>query len=241
VLLAPRSIFLIAFLIDAFLISVSRFGYRITRRFIRGDSLQFKKKKRVLVYGAGEAGAIIIKEMKSHHEMKSTPIAIVDDDDGLTGRKINGVPILGTRSDIVTVIDQRNIEEVIIAIPSMKRKEISEIYSICGDLGVKVKILPSVSQLIDDSVSIKEIRDVSIEDLLGRDPVELDNTKISEYVHGRVVLVTGAGGSIGSELSRQIASYAPDKLVLLDNYENNLYEINNELRDKYEVSLRLLL
>jgi FlaA1/EpsC-like NDP-sugar epimerase len=143
------------------------------------------------------------------------------------------VPILGTRADIVTVIDQRNIEEVIIAIPSMKRKEISEIYSICGDLGVKVKILPSVSQLIDDSVSIKEIRDVSIEDLLGRDPVELDNTKISEYVHGRVVLVTGAGGSIGSELSRQIASYMPDKLVLLDNYENNLYEINNELRDKY--------
>jgi FlaA1/EpsC-like NDP-sugar epimerase len=234
ILLAPRSIFLIVFLIDTFLIGLSRFGYRIIRRFIRGDNIQFKKKKRVLVYGAGEAGAIIIKEMKSHHEMKSTPIAIIDDDASLTGRKINGVPILGTGKDIVTVIDSRNIEEVIIAIPSMKRKEINEVYNICGDLGVLVKILPSVSQLINDTVSIKEIRDVSIEDLLGRDPIELDNTKVFDYVKGRVVLITGAGGSIGSELSRQIASYMPDRLILLDNYENNLYEINNELKNKYK-------
>jgi FlaA1/EpsC-like NDP-sugar epimerase len=234
ILLAPRSIFLIVFLIDTFLIGISRFGYRIIRRFIRGDNIQFKKKKRVLVYGAGEAGAIIIKEMKSHHEMKSTPIAIIDDDASLTGRKINGVPILGTGKDIVTVIDSRNIEEVIIAIPSMKRKEINEVYNICGDLGVLVKILPSVSQLINDTVSIKEIRDVSIEDLLGRDPIELDNTKVFDYVKGRVVLITGAGGSIGSELSRQIASYMPDRLILLDNYENNLYEINNELKNKYK-------
>lgn len=229
----PRSIFIITIFVDAFLIGGIRFSYRILRRFIKGEIIQIRNSKRVLLVGGGDAGAIIIKELKLHPELKLTPIAIIDDNAAKKGRKINGVPIVGIRSDIAEVVNKRNIDEIIIAVPSAGKKDISEIFNECSKTNCKVKILPSVSQLIDESVVMQKIRDVNIEDLLGREPVKLDVDEISTYITGQVVLVTGGGGSIGSELCRQIASFNPKQLIILDNYENNAYDIQNELLYNY--------
>ncbi len=229
----PRSIFVIALFIDIILIGGIRLCYRVFRRIIKGEIIRFKDQKRVLIIGGGDAGAIIIKELLSHGELKSKPVAIIDDDQMKYGRKINGVPIIGGRNMISETVTKRRIDEIIFAIPSAKRKDISEIFNICSETDCKVKILPSVSQLIDESVVMQKVRDVDIEDLLGRESVKLDIEEISTYLKGQTVLVTGAGGSIGSELCRQIASFNPGKLLLLDNYENNLYDIQNELLYAY--------
>jgi len=226
---APRSIFLIAFLIDVIFIGGIRLSYRIARRIVRGEKVKLKNPKRVLVVGGGDAGAIAIKELILHPEMGSVPVAIIDDNVEKLGKKLNGVPVVGTREDIPRVVEKKRIDEIIMAIPSAQRKNINEIFNICSQTGCKVKILPSVTELIDESVVVQRIRDVNIEDLLGRDPIKLDCHEISTYIEGCVVLVTGGGGSIGSELCRQIAGFKPRQLVILDNYENNLFEIHNEL------------
>ena len=229
----PRSIFIITLFIDIILIGGVRFSYRVLRRIAKGEAIRLKDNKRVLIIGGGDAGANIIKEMLTHNELKSRPIAIIDDDIHKIGRNINGVPILGGRNKIVETVRKSSIDEIIIALPSASRKNISEICSLCAETSCKVKIIPSVSQLIDETVVMKKVRDVNIEDLLGRDPVKLDLEEITSYLEGNIVLVTGAGGSIGSELCRQIAAYCPAELVLLDNYENGLYDIQNELVHVY--------
>ena len=225
----PRSIFPICMLTDTFLIAGIRFAYRLFRRIIKGEIVRFKNSKRVLIFGGGDAGAIIVKEMKTHPELKSMPVAIIDDDLFKQGKKINGVPIVGQRKDILKVVEKRQIDEIIIATPSASNKDISEIFTECSKAQCKVKILPSVSQLIDESVVMQKVRDVNIEDLLGREPINLDVNEVSSYIKNQVVLVTGGGGSIGSELCRQIAGFSPKKLIILDNYENNAYDIQNEL------------
>lgn len=225
----PRSIFLICMLTDIFLIAGIRFAYRMFRRVVKGEIVRIKNSKRVLIFGAGDAGAIIVKEMKMHPELKSTPVAIVDDNLFKQGKKINGVPIVGQRKDIASVVEKRQIDEIIIATPSASNKDINEIFEECSKTHCKVKILPSVSQLIDESVVMQKVRDVNIEDLLGREPVNLDVNEVSSYIKNQVVLVTGGGGSIGSELCRQIVGFEPKKLIILDNYENNAYDIQNEL------------
>ncbi|MEN2776311.1 nucleoside-diphosphate sugar epimerase/dehydratase [Acetivibrio clariflavus] len=225
----PRSIFLICMLTDTFLTASVRFAYRVFRRVVKGEIIRIKNSKRVLIFGAGEAGAIIVKEMKMHPELKSTPVAIIDDDIFKQGKKINGVPIVGQRKDIAKVVEKKQIDEIIIATPSASKKHINEIFAECSKTQCKVKILPSVSQLIDESVVMQRVRDVNIEDLLGREPVNLDVNEVSSYIKGQVILVTGGGGSIGSELCRQIAEFEPKKLIILDNYENNAYDIQNEL------------
>ncbi|MCX7924097.1 MAG: polysaccharide biosynthesis protein [Clostridia bacterium] len=230
----PRSIFIITFLIDILLIGGTRFAYRVLRKIVRsGLVLRSKNSKKIMVIGGGDAGAIIIKELKLHPELRSVPVAIVDDDTTKLGKKINGVPIVGRRYDILSIVEQKKIDEIIIAVPSASNKEINDIYSECSKTHCKVKILPSVTQLIDESVVMQKIRDVDIEDLLGREPIKLDVEEMASYIAGRVVLVTGGGGSIGSELCRQIASFNPKQLIILDNYENNVYDIQNELLFKY--------
>jgi FlaA1/EpsC-like NDP-sugar epimerase len=229
----PRSIFVIAFFTDVFLIGGVRFAYRIFRRMVHGELIQIKNYRRVLVVGGGDAGAIIIQELINHPKLKSKPIAIVDDDTTKQGRKISGVPIVGQVKDIPGAVQNNKIDEIIIAIPSAAQKELNEIYKLCSYTKCKVKILPSVSQLIDESVIMQKIRDVNIEDLLGRDPVSFDSQEISRYLSNQVVLVTGGGGSIGSELCRQIVFFNPKQLIILDNYENNAYEIENEISLNY--------
>lgn len=229
----PRSIFIITFFIDCFAIGALRFGYRVFRRMVRGDILLIKATKKILLIGAGDAAASLINEYHLHPELKSTPVAIIDDSRGKQNKKLNGVPILGTRNDIIRIADEKQIDEIIIAIPSASPKIINELFTICSNTRCKVKILPSLSQLIDETVSIQKIRDVKIEDLLGRDPIKLDNNEIGSLINCRVVMVTGGGGSIGSELCRQIADFSPKQLIILDNYENNAYSIQNELLSNY--------
>jgi FlaA1/EpsC-like NDP-sugar epimerase len=231
--LAPRSIFVITFFIDIFLVGGVRFAYRVLRRITKGELMHLKNAKRALIIGGGDAGAIIIKEMRNHPDLKYVPAAVIDDNELKMGMKLNGVPIVGGREKIVQAVEKYSIDEIIIAIPSAAKKNINDIYNECSKTDCKVKILPSVSDLIDESVAIQKIRDVDIEDLLGRDPIKLESDEIDTYIKDHVVLVTGGGGSIGSELCRQIASFGPKQLIILDNYENNLYEIQNELLYKH--------
>lgn len=225
----PYSIFIITMFTDFSLIGGLRFSYRIYRRLIRGIGLKAQGIKRVLIVGGGEAGATIIKELNLHPEMNSKPVGIIDDDKSKQGKEINGVPVVGKREDIVRIVEEKHVDEIIITIPSASHKTINEIYNECAKTHCKIKILPSVTQLIDGSVTIQKIRDVKIEDLLGREPLNTDIGEMADYLRNKVVMVTGGGGSIGSELCRQIAGFNPKQLIILDNYENNAYEIQNEL------------
>ncbi len=235
----PRSIYVLSFMLDVLLIGGSRFGYKVTRKALTGNPFVFKKngiaeiQKKVLVIGAGEAGAMVIKELKSHPELNTRPLAVLDDDKEKHKRKINGVPVLGPIGEVGAVTGALGIDEIIIAIPSARRKDIRETIDLCKETKCKLKILPGVYELIDGKVSVNQIRDVQIEDLLGRDPVSLDIEEISGYLKDKVVLVTGGGGSIGSELCRQIARFKPQLLLILDIYENNAYDLQLELARIY--------
>ncbi|HEY8420626.1 MAG TPA: nucleoside-diphosphate sugar epimerase/dehydratase, partial [Thermoclostridium sp.] len=180
-----------------------------------------------------DAGAMIAKEMELHTELNYRPVAFLDDSDYKKGKKVNGIPVLGGIDDVADVVERKSIDEIIIAIPSAKPAVLNRIYEQCVKTKCKVKILPSMSQLIDESIMLKRVKDVDIEDLLGREPIVVDLEGVAGYLSGKVVLVTGGGGSIGSELCRQIASFGPKKLIMLDNYENGLYDILNELTRKY--------
>jgi len=233
-IIVPRSIFIITFFIDIFTMGGVRFAYRIFRRIVNGGMLiRQKDVKRIMVIGGGEAGAIIIRDMKIHPELKMVPAVIIDEDPSKIGKKLNGVPIVAESEGISHIAQKYKIDEIIIAIPSASTKKLNDLFNKCSEAGCKVKILPSVTQLIDESVVIQKVRDVDIEDLLGRDPIKLDLTEISAFLEGQTVLVTGGGGSIGSELCRQVAAFNPKQLIILDNYENNAYEIQNELLYKY--------
>jgi FlaA1/EpsC-like NDP-sugar epimerase len=220
-------------------IGASRISYRIVRR---AKNVHFPNKDdqiRVLVIGAGKAGSMVIKEMKENKDLGYLPVAIVDDDKRKYRSAIHGVPIEGGRDNIIAAVDKYNIDEIIIAMPSAPKSEISEILSICKKTKCKLKTLPGVYEIIDNRVSVKHIRDVNIEDLLGRDEIQLDTASISQYLHNETVLVTGGGGSIGSELCRQIAKYKPKRLIVLDIYENSVYDLENELRFTYKDKLEL--
>lgn len=230
---APGSIFVITGMIDVFFIGGSRLVYRLYRRLVLGHSIRMDNIKRVLIFGAGDAGAMIAKEIELHPEMSYKLVAFMDDSNEKKGRKVNGIPVLGGIEDIEDVVDRKDIDEIIIAIPSAKPAIVNRVYEKCTKTQCKVKILPSMSMLIDEKISLQKIKEVDIEDLLGRDPIKVNLEDIAKYISGKVMLVTGGGGSIGSELCRQIASFSPKKLLILDNYENNLYDILNELTKKY--------
>jgi FlaA1/EpsC-like NDP-sugar epimerase len=229
----PASIFAICFLVDIFMIGGARFAYRVFRRIVKGEKIHLKNSKRVLIAGGGNQGAVLIRELRRHTELNSIPVAIIDEDPYKIGKEINGVPIIGQNKDILDIIIRKKIDEVIITIPGASNQVINEIYNECSKTDCKVKILPSMAELIDETVMIQKIRDVNIEDLLGREPVNLDVERITSYVEGQVIMITGGGGSIGSELCRQIASFKPKHLIILDNYENNAYDIQNELIYNY--------
>ncbi|ABR46510.1 polysaccharide biosynthesis protein CapD [Alkaliphilus metalliredigens QYMF] len=238
----PRSIYLLMFILDMLLVGGIRFSYRATRGLREHGFIRRKNCKRVMIVGAGTAGAVVIKELKIHDNLNYKPVAVIDDDESKLGSKINGVPVLGDRYHIKKVAEMKQVDEIIIAIPSGFRQELKEIVEECSKTKCKLKILPGIGELIDGKVSMKKARDVEIEDLLGRDAINIDLEEISEYLHNQVVLITGGGGSIGSELCRQIATFNPKKLLILDNYENNAYDIQNELRRKYpELNLEVLI
>lgn len=229
----PRAIYVIAWLLDIMFIGGIRFAYRIFRHWNVKEIWQSSHKKRALIIGAGDAGAMVIREMYNHEELGMYPVAVIDDDDVKYGKKINNVPVIGTRYRIEEVVIKKSIDIIIIAIPSIHKSDRREIIEMCKRTGAEVKILPGVYEFIEGNISISHLRNVEIEDLLGRDPIELNVEQISGYIKDSVVLVTGGGGSIGSELCRQIAYFNPKELLILDIYENNAYDIQNELLRKY--------
>lgn len=238
----PRSIYIITFMLDIILIGGIRFSYRAARRMRNNGINSNKNLKRVMIIGAGQAGAMVIQELKNHEELNSTPIAVIDDNDTKLGKKINGIPVLGDRYHIRKIAERKKIDEIIIAIPSSSKKEVKEILEECSKTKCKLKMVPGIYELIDGQVSIQKIRNVDIADLLGRDQVKVDLEEISGYVNNKTVLVTGGGGSIGSELCRQITTFNPKKLLILDIYENNAYDIQNELLRNYpELNLEVLI
>lgn len=241
--LLPRSVSVLAGIFSVILVVGFRMSFRMHRRLlIHLSRLDKKEFKRVMIIGAGSAGTMIIDEMKRLPEMKYMPVALIDDSRYKTGLLIHGVRVVGGRTRIIEVAKNQKVDEIIIAIPSASNNDKREIIEICKETGCKIKIIPGMDELIQGKVSLNKIRDVQVEDLLGRDQIVLDNEGISEYLHNKTVLVTGGGGSIGSELCRQIAKFKPKQLLIFDIYENNAYDLQNELRySNPELNLKVLI
>ncbi|OGO76578.1 MAG: nucleoside-diphosphate sugar epimerase [Clostridiales bacterium GWB2_37_7] len=232
----PRSVYIITFMLVLLFVGGSRFSYRILRRAKR-IIIPENDKVRVMVIGAGDAGSMVIREMQSHDGFSYSPVVVVDDDKRKHKAKIHGVPVKGGKNKIIELVEKYNISEIIIAMPSASKQTRSEVINICKKTKCKLKTLPGMYELINDKVSIRKIRNVSIEDILGREEVKLNTEEISDCIKDQVILITGGGGSIGSELCRQIARFQPKKLLILDIYENNAYDLQNELKHTYKDKL----
>ncbi len=224
----PRSYWFLEVVTLIVLVGGIRFLYRVLRRMSRNYKVD--RKNRILLVGAGEAGNAILREIKSSQYLDGKVVCVVDDDRSKNNRYMQGVKIVGTREDIPWVVDKYAITDIFIAIPSLPRKELKAIVDLCSDTSCRIKALPGMYQIINDEVSVRKLRNISLEDLLGRDEIEVENDRIAEYVTDKVVMVTGGGGSIGSELCRQIADFKPSKLVIVEIYENNAYDIQQELK-----------
>ena len=221
-----------------------RFSYRIMRLF-QNRRLNHRlglARVNCMVVGAGAAGNAIMKEIETSSYLSIHVACVIDDNPGCHGKYLRGVPIVGGRESIPESVEKYNIDEIIIAIPSADRSKIKPILEICKETGCKMRILPGMYQIINGEVNVSKLREVQIEDLLGRDPIEVNVDEILGYVSGKVVLVTGGGGSIGSELCRQIAQHTPRQLLIFDIYENSTYEIQQELQQKYpKLDLKVLI
>lgn len=226
----PQSVHILSWLFNILVIGASRLGVRVINhiRHMRGD-----KTTKTLIVGAGDAGAMLAREIYHRYYDSKKLVGFVDDDEYKKDKLIFGVKVLGQRSDIPSIVKQYGVNEIIVAIPSVAGNQLREIIKSCKKTACTVKTLPGIYELIDGKVTVQQLRSVDIEDLLRRDPVQLDIAQIADYLTDKVVLVTGAGGSIGSELCRQIANLSPKRLVLVGRGENSIYEINRELRDKY--------
>ena len=227
----PRSFPFINGMLRLIFILSLRFSYRFFRR--ERKMRRRTDKKRTMLIGAGRAAAIALRDFHGSADSENEIVCIIDDDTKKCGNYLAGVRIVGSRDYIVEAAKKYAVEEIVIAMPSVSHAVRKEIIEICQQTSCKIKVLPGIYQLANGEISIKQIRDVEIEDLLGRDPIHVDLTGIKEYIMGRVVLVTGGGGSIGSELCRQIAGYEPKTLIIFDIYENNAYAIQIELMAKY--------
>ena len=213
---------------------VSRFIYRGLRAFKkRGMSAAQTNKTRVLIVGAGDAGDALIREIKSSRYLPMKIVGVIDDNQSKVGTYIHGVKVIGTREDIVGKAKELQVDSIYVAMPSAPVQQVSEILDICKETGCELKKLPGVYQLVNGEVSVAKLKDVDVNDLLGREPIRTDLNSIMDYVSGKVILVTGGGGSIGSELCRQIAKYKPKQLVIVDIYENTTYDIQNELKHDF--------
>ncbi|WP_342757129.1 nucleoside-diphosphate sugar epimerase/dehydratase [Kineothrix sedimenti] len=228
----PKSYYFLYMFVLISMIFVSRFSYR----FLRSQKHKQQNKKNgisVMVIGAGEAANVIIKEIVNSNFSTMVIRCIIDDDKGKWGRYIQGIKVAGGRDKIIECADIYDIDEIIVAMPSISRSELRKILEICKETSCKLRSLPGMYQLVNGEVNVSKLRDIEVEDLLGRDPISVDIDSILGYVQNKTVLVTGGGGSIGSELCRQIAGHRPKKLIILDIYENSVYDIQQELKTKY--------
>lgn len=237
----PRSYYVICFVALCTLEVAIRLSYRIGKTMFAASNFE-KNGKRIMIVGAGTSGAVILKEMTTSQYVDGYAVCFVDDDKNKAGKILNGIPVAGNRDDIPSLAEKYNIDEIYIAMPSASAKQRKDIIEICRKTECGIKILPGIYQMLNGEVSISKLRKVDIEDLLGRDPIRVNLDEIMGYVSGKVVLVTGGGGSIGSELCRQIAAHKPKQLVIFDIYENNAYDIQQELKDKHpELNLVVLI
>ncbi|EJR16259.1 polysaccharide biosynthesis protein [Bacillus cereus] len=226
----------IAWMLHLLLIGGSRFVWRMFR-----DTYITKatNKKRTLIIGAGSAGTMVVRQLQHNKEADLYPIAFVDDDRNKQKLEIYNVPVVGTTNHIQEIVEDNDIEHIIIAIPSLNRGQINEIFEKCRKTKAKTQIVPMLEDLLDGKLSVNEFRDVQVEDLLGREPIKLDDAGIGEKITGKTILVTGAGGSIGSEICRQVMKYKPAKIVLLGHGENSIYNIEMEMRVTYKDSVEI--
>ena len=231
----PRSYYVLWFVLMTAASMWGRSSFQVMQRIVNRLNRAMDKEEppRVMIIGGGKAGTLIVREMKGSEKIHGLPVCIVDDDRDKQGRMIDGVPIMGTRQDIAKLVKEKEIDKIYVAIPAAAPEQIRNILGICQKTGCQVKTLPGVYQLMNGEVNISRLRKVEIEDLLGREPVRTNLDEIMGYVKDKVVLVTGGGGSIGSELCRQLAGHKVKQLIIFDIYENNAYEIQQELRRKY--------
>ncbi len=228
---------MITWMLHVLLIGGSRFSWRMYR-----DSYMTKQKsiKRTLIIGAGSGGTMVARQLRSNHEIDLKPVAFIDDDPKKYKLDILGIPVIGNSGHITEAVEKYQIENIVIAIPSLGQKALNRIFEECAKTNAKTQIIPKLEDLMTGKISVNQFREVQVEDLLGREPVELDIGSISEYVTGKTVLVTGAGGSIGSEICRQICKFNPGKIVLVGHGENSIYLIDMELRRKYQNQIEIV-
>lgn len=217
-------------------------GIRLSMRIFREyfvDSVVMENAKPTLIVGAGAAGTLLVRQMLMHPKMRMMPVAFVDDDPEKQRKDIYGVRILGTTKDIEKIVQHMGITKVVIAMPSLPNKKLNEVYDTARKTGAECVILPNIDEVMSGNLHVQQLRNVEIEDLLGRDPVELDQTLIEKQLRGKRILVTGAGGSIGSEICRQVSSFRPKELIILGHGENSIYQLNMELLGKYAEHFRI--
>jgi FlaA1/EpsC-like NDP-sugar epimerase len=224
----PRSVFVIDAMVLVFFLG----GLRLLRRVYREGGLA-RRDRRILIFGAGDAGEMVVRDMKNNAFYDCEPIGFVDDDPAKVGHRIHGVPVLGTRADLAEILARENPHEVLVAIPRADPPTIRSIVKALEPFKVPIKTLPNLRDVLNGRVTVSEIRNLSIEDLLPRAPVGLDSQPVDRLIRGRRVLVTGAGGSIGSELCRHISRHGPASLILFERYENGAYAIESELADAH--------
>ncbi len=235
----PISVWVMAIIFGFVTTTAVRFSFRFLN-YLRKDTSVTKDCSNIMIIGAGACGKDVIHEIVMSRHVNAKVCCAIDDNPVKIGREIDGVPIVGSRVDIQNAVEDYNIDEIIFAIPDAKGVDRKEILDICSATGCKVRIIPGIYQMIDGSVTVNSIRNVEIIDLLGRDPVKANVERIREYITDKTVMVTGGGGSIGSELCRQIAMAKPKLLIIFDIYENNAFWIERELRSKYGDSLNLV-
>lgn len=241
----PRSCYFIFFMIVTMLVGGIRFLYRFARLY-RNYYFNMQnregKRDRVLVIGAGRSGEKTLREIENSSKVSKEVVCFIDDDKNKHGRTLHNIMIYGGRDKIIEAVDKYNVDEIFVAMPSVDKKDVAEILNICKETKCKIKTLPGMYQFLNNDIHISDFKDVEIEDLLGREPIKVNLDEIVGYVTNKVIMVTGGGGSIGSELCRQIAAREPKQLVIVDIYENNAYDIQLELRRKYpDLDLKVMI
>lgn len=220
----------LTWMMHVILIGGSRFSWRLLRDRLVNNHMEIKN---TLVIGAGSAGTMVVRQLLNNHDTALKPVAFIDDDPNKDKLDILGIPVVGTSKHITEMVEKYHIDNIVIAIPSLSKKELKVIFDECVKTNAKTQIMPMIEDIMLGKVAVNQFKEVEVEDLLGREPVELDINSISEYVTSKTILVTGAGGSIGSEICRQICRFSPKKIVLLGHGENSIYQIDMELRRLY--------
>ncbi len=240
----PISYYVFGIVLQFFMVLGIRFSYRL---ILKLRSLQARREHEatatnVMIIGAGKAGQTILRELHTSRELEVNVCCIIDDNPNKWGRYIDGVPVVGNRDEIMAAVKKYHIDRILYAIPSASTENKREILNICKETGCELKTLPGIYQLVNGEASLNKMQNVTVEDLLGRPPIEADMEQVYEFIHGKKVLITGAGGSIGSVIAQQVAEHKPEQLVLFDVYENNIYDLQHELQTSYpELNLVVLI